>query len=66
MSHSTSILQAHRERPYLHELTCASTCAAHRAEYLGKHVSWLRAKQSENGGYAGREGDCDLTTVRSP
>ena len=47
--------------PYLHELTLRLALGAAGIEQntLGKHVSWLRAKQSENGGYAGREGDCD-------
>ena len=47
--------------PYLHELTLRLALGATGIEQhtLGKHVSWLRAKQSENGGYAGREGDCD-------
>ncbi|MEC8475273.1 MAG: prenyltransferase/squalene oxidase repeat-containing protein [Planctomycetota bacterium] len=47
--------------PYLHELTLRLALGATAIEQniLKKHVSWLQAKQSENGGYAGREGDCD-------
>lgn len=46
---------------YLHELTLRLALGAANldSEALKKHTVWLRSRQADDGGYAGREGDCD-------
>jgi len=47
--------------PYLHELTLrlALGAASLDRSLIQTHTTWLRSQQAEDGGFAGREGDCD-------
>jgi len=47
--------------PYLHELTLrlALGVANIDSTSLQRHTTWLRSRQAADGGFAGREGDCD-------
>lgn len=47
--------------PYLHELTLRLALGAANLDrsLIQTHTTWLRSQQAEDGGFAGREGDCD-------
>ena len=47
--------------PYLHELTVRLALGAANLDpsLIQTHTDWLRSQQASDGGFSGREGDCD-------